>query len=83
MVLAVGAENCSNSIITAASIPGTQQHKPVELHEIEQEELLHDELLRMEYGEEVVVEGESDEEDYNSEGKDDEREDQEEPEEQI
>ena len=73
MVLAVGAENCSNSIITAASIPGTQQHKPVELHEIEQEELLHDELLRMEYGEEVVVEGESDEEDYNSEGKDDER----------
>ena len=76
-------KNCSTSINTVASIPGTQQHNPVELHDIEQEELLHDELLRMEYGEEVVVEGESDEEDYNLEGKDDECEDQEEPEEQI
>ena len=50
-------KNCSNSINTVASIPGTQQHIPVELHEIEQEKLLHDELLRMGYGEEVVVEG--------------------------
>ena len=73
-------KNCSNSINTVANIPGTQQHNPVELHEIEQEELLHRELLRMEYGEEVVVEGESDEEDYNLEENNDESEDQEEPE---
>ena len=37
----------------------------------------------MEYGEEVVVEGESDEEDYNLEENNDESEDQEEPEEQF
>ena len=37
----------------------------------------------MEYGEEVVVEGESDEEDYNLEDNNDESEDQEEPEEQF
>ena len=37
----------------------------------------------MEYGEEVVVEGESDEEDYNLEDNNDESEYQEEPEEQF
>ena len=38
-------KNCSN---TVANVPGTQQHNTVELLEVEQEELLHDELLRME-----------------------------------
>ena len=72
-------KNCSNSVNTVANIPGTQQHSQVGLHEIEHEDLLHYELLKIEYGEEVIVEGEFDEEDYNSEGKDDECEDQEEP----
>ena len=72
-------KNCCNSINTVANTPSMQQHSQVGLHEIEHEDLLHYELLRMEYGEEVIVGGESDEEDYNLEGKDDECEDQEEP----
>ena len=35
-------KNCGN---TVANAPGTQQHSPVELLEVEQVELLHDELL--------------------------------------
>ena len=60
-------KNCSNNAV--ANVPGTQQHSPVEIHvhELEQEELLHDELLRMEYGEEVVVEEETDEDNFSLE----------------
>ena len=47
-------KNCSNTGNVVASAPGTQLHSPVELLEVEQEELLHDELLRREYGEECV-----------------------------
>ena len=36
-----------------------KQHSPAELLEVEQGELLHDELLRMEYGEEVVMKEET------------------------
>ena len=60
-------KNCSNTVNVVTSAPGTQQHNPVELLEVEQEELLHDDLLRMEYGEECVGE-ENDEYDvYHSE----------------
>ena len=43
-------ENCSNT----PSATGTQQQSSDEIVEIEQEELLHDDSLRMEYGEECV-----------------------------
>ena len=65
VVLGCRCKNCSNNAV--ANVPGTQQHSPVEIHELEQEELLHDELLRMEYGEEVVMEEETDEDNYSSE----------------
>ena len=55
--------NCSNSVSSnVASATGTQQL------EVEQEELLQDELLKREYGEEwVMLEEEADEETYHSE----------------
>jgi len=45
-------KNCSNVAIAVTSTPGTQQNNPVELLEVEQEELLQDDTLRREYGEE-------------------------------
>ena len=69
-------KNCSNSVNSnfVASVPGTQQHSPVELLEVEQEELLQDELLRREYGEEWVMLEETDEETYHSEQEEEEHE---------
>ncbi len=72
-------KNCNNTVNVIASAPGTQ-HCPVELLEVEQEELLQDSLLRMEYDEEVVREEESDEDNYSS---DEEDEDNDEPGEQC
>jgi len=57
-----------------ASAPGTQQHSPVELLEVEQKELLQDELLRREYGEEWVMLEETNEETYHSEEEEEEHE---------
>ena len=53
VVLVVGCKNCSGNV------SAKQQHSPAELLEVEQGELLHDELLRMEYGEEVVIKEET------------------------
>ena len=39
-------KNCSNSVIAVATAPGTQQVNPTELIEVEEEELLHDSVLR-------------------------------------
>ena len=67
----------SNSVSSnVASAPGTQQHSPMELLEVEQEELLQDELLSWrEYREEwVMLEGETDEETYHSEEEEEEHE---------
>ena len=65
----------SNSVSSnVASAPGTQQHSPMELLEVEQEELLQDELLRREYGEEWVMLEETDEETYHSEQEEEEHE---------
>ena len=46
-------KNCSNSVIAVASKQGTQQEKPAELVDVEKE-VLHDSMLRVEYGEERV-----------------------------
>lgn len=44
-------KNCSNSVSSnIASAQATQRHSPIELLEVEQEELLKDELLKTEYG---------------------------------
>ena len=63
-------KNCSNTINGIVSAPGTQQHNLVELLEVEQEELLHDDILRMEYGEECIEE-ENDEFNHDSEEEED------------
>ena len=47
-------KNCSNSVIAVASAPGTQLE---ELVEVEEEELLHDSMLRETHGEECVQGG--------------------------
>ena len=47
---------CKNCCNYCTSTPGTQQNNPVELLEVEQEELLQDDALRREYDEEWVRE---------------------------
>ena len=57
-------KNCSNSVIPVASAPGTQQESPIELVEVEEEELLHDSVLRDAYGEECVQGGGGDDDEF-------------------
>ena len=47
-------KNCCNAGSAVASTPGTQQQSPVEILEVKQDELLHDNSLSREYGEEWV-----------------------------
>ena len=73
----------SNTVNSVANNQGTHQQSLVEVQELEEKELLHVELLRMEYGEEVVLEEETDEANFNLKEEDEENEYQRDPEKQF
>ena len=66
-------KHCGNSLV-ATSTPGTQQQIPIELLEMEQEELLQDNVVRRNYAQRCVGEEVGGEEETETEEEDEEQE---------